>query len=197
MKTITNILCALLVILTAAVSISRAATLTFDDVPKWTQVGDHYASLGVHFSLTDFGVQEGLANGDNGNWGLNGTVGPYFDGFNGVPGYTMMLYFDSPVTGFTMDVSRSNGSSAGDSLTVAGWSGLAVVDSRTITFGPINSWTTISLSGVFDRIAWVGDGVDFHPFGVDNIKFTVVPEPATFTLLVVATVVFLGLRRRA
>ena len=53
-------------------------TLTFDDLPAFTQVGEQYASKGVHFSLGDSGVQEGLANGDPGGWGLNGTNGPYF-----------------------------------------------------------------------------------------------------------------------
>ena len=67
--------------------------------------------------------------------------------------------------------------------------------SRTITFSAINGWTTLSLVGTFDRVEWSGSGVDFHPYGVDNISFAVVPEPSTFSLWIGAGIVLLGHRR--
>jgi hypothetical protein len=177
----------------------HGAILGFDDLPQSANVGDHYASLGVHFSLTDFGVQEGLANGDSGNWGLNGTSGPFFEGFNGSApfseGYSMTLTFDAPVTAFALDVSRSNGSDAGDTFTVSGFLGVSLVDTRTVTLGEINNWTTISLQGACNRVQWSGGGIAFHPYGVDNINFAVVPEPSIFALLIGAGVAFLGLRK--
>ena len=175
---------------------AHGAILTFDDLPQGTMVGDHYASLGVHFGLTDFGVMEGLTNGDSGNWGLDGTSGPFFDGFNGLlpSTYSMTLTFDAPVSSFSLDASRSNGSSSGDTLTVSGFLGATLIETRTVTFGEINNWTTISLHGVFDRVAWSGQGAfEFHPYGVDNVNFVVVPEPSTFALLIGAGVVVVGL----
>ena len=181
----------------ATIQTARAATITFDDVLPQAHVGEHYAPLGVHFGLTDFGVQEGLANGDSGNWSLNGTTGPFFDGFNdsSPSTYSMILTFDTPVTSFSLDAARSNGSTPGDNLVVSGFLGATLVDTRMVTFGEINNWTTISLPGVFDRVQWSGEGVSFHPYGVDNINFAVVPEPSAFALFIVAGVVFIELRK--
>lgn len=90
-------------------------------MPRGVQVGEAYAAHGIHFSLTDAGVQEGLANGDSGGWILNGTSGPGFLGFNNLAPstYAMTVTFDSVVTSFSLDASRAFGSSAGDSFTVS------------------------------------------------------------------------------
>lgn len=179
MKWTSTMLLAISIIQTA-----HGAVLTFDDLPRGTKVGDQYASLGVHFDLSDFGVQEGLANGDSGIWLLDGTSGPFFDGFNGGESstYSMTLTFDAPVSSFSLDASRSNGSLSGDTLTVSGFLGATLIETRTVTFGEINNWTTVSLPGVFDRVMWSGQGLGYHPYGVDNINFTSVPEPSMYAL---------------
>ena len=161
----------IIVALVLAQAMMSAVTLTFDDVPQGAQVGEHYAPLGVHFDLTDFGVQEGLANGDSGNWGLNGTSGPFFDGCNGAsPGtYSMTLTFDAPVTLFSLDASRSNGSDSKDTLSVSGFFGATLVDTKTITFSRINSWANLSLAGTFERVQWSGGGSSFHPYGLTTL----------------------------
>jgi hypothetical protein len=195
MKQQTTYLAALVLVIT--IQITHAATIAFDDVPQSAHVGEHYAPLGVHFGLTDFGVQEGLANGDSGSWGLNGTVGAFFDGFNGgsPSTYSMTLTFDAPVTLFSLDASRSDGSNPSDTLTVSGFLGATLVDTRTITFSTINSWTVLSLAGTFDTVKWSGNGSGFHPYGIDNITFSVVPEPSTFSLLIGAGIMLLRRRR--
>jgi hypothetical protein len=119
---------------------ARADTvLAFDDLPAFQQVGEGYAALGVHFARTDFGVQVGLANGDPGNWGVNGTNGPYFEGFNGSPSYSMTVTLDAPVSGLSLDVSRTNGSQPGDTFTLSVFNGATLLDTQTVVLGQINS----------------------------------------------------------
>src|SRR6266850_5528046 len=77
-------------------------TLTFEDLAAFPtvfqQVGEHYASNGVHFGVGDWGIGAGLSNGDPGNWGLEGTAGPKFVGFNGYYGYGLTSRYDVPVS---------------------------------------------------------------------------------------------------
>jgi len=188
-------------LLTAGFAAAGPIFLTFDDLAFGSQVGNQYLSKGVSFSLTDTGVQEGLANGDSGNWGVNGDNGPYFDGFNGIPSYGTTLTFTTPVSNFSVDSSATNGSQSGDQLTVSAYDGAMLLGSQTITFGPVNTWTTVAMD--FTGITSVtiqGSGAAFHPFGIDNIVYTqgaAVPEPGSAALMLAgASALILGAARR-
>jgi hypothetical protein len=189
-----------LFIMAGGLAVAGPIVLTFDDLSAGSQVGNQYAAYGVSFSLTDTGIQVGLANGDPDNWGVNGDNGPYFDGFNGSPSYGVTLTFSSPVSDFSVDSSRTNGSFAGDQLTVSAYDGGSLLGFQTITFGTVNTWSTASLdfSGI-TSVTIQGSGSAFHPFGIDNIVYTpgapAVPEPASAALVLIGAFALL-LRRR-
>jgi hypothetical protein len=169
-------------------------------------LAEQYAGLGVHFTPTNAGVQDGLANGDAGNWAVDGTNGAFFLGFNGnppdvtgSPSYGDTITFDSSIATLSMDVSRANGSSAGDTFQLQAFAASTLVSSQSITFGAINSWTTVTVAGPgITSVILQGNGVSsFHPFGVDNIVFSAVPEPPTAVLLLSGLIMACaGWRRR-
>jgi hypothetical protein len=174
--------------------------IRFDEFPADNVNGDlpanRYAALGVTFAATDDGsTWGGLSSGDPGNWDLDGTNGSTFSGFNG-DSYSLRMLFSTPATNFSLDVSRSAGSTDGNQFTLEGYFLGGLVDSQTITLAPINTWTTVALSGVIDETRWSGQGDGFHPFGVDNVRWTIVPEPtAIFLALVAAGVAWFSRRR--
>ena len=148
----------------------------------------------------------GLSEGDPENWGLEGTNSPKFLCFNGGnPGYTMDLALATPTTTFKLDVSRSNGSSDGDTFTINAFNGATLLTTQTVTLGPINSWTTVTLSASgINHVTWTSNGSDFHPYGVDNIVFASIAPPIPtqspwamgVVALLIAAFGFLALRRR-
>jgi hypothetical protein len=173
--------------------------IRFDEFPADNINGGlpagRYSSLGVTFVTTDDGsTVGGIANGDPGNWKLNGTNGPIFSGFNG-DSYSLKMLFNILATGFSLDVSRSQGSAAGDTFTLAGYRSGNLVDSKTVTLGDINSWTTVSLNGIVDETRWSGQGINFHPFGVDNVRWSNIPEPSALLLALLCVFVHAGSRR--
>lgn len=167
----------LLVLGLVASSSAQQFVLAFDDLAAPNaQVGESYAPQGVHFALTDTGLQDGTGYTDSGGWGIAGTRGSWFEGFNGNPSYDMTLTFDRPIEGFALDVSRSAGSADGDTFTLSAFQGSTQVDTQMVTLPAINTWATVSSSASgIDRVEWTGNGMAFHPYGVDNIRFTVVP----------------------
>ncbi len=173
--------------------------IRFDEFPADNTGGAlpaaRYSSLGVTFVTTDDGgTIGGIANGDPGNWKLNGTNGPIFSGFNG-DSYSLTMLFNNPATGFSLDVSRSEGSAAGDTFTLAGYRLGSLVDSKTVTLGNINTWTTVLLNGIVDETRWSGQGAGFHPFGVDNVRWTNIPEPSAAVLAMLCVFMQAGSRR--
>ncbi|MBI1923023.1 carboxypeptidase regulatory-like domain-containing protein [Candidatus Poribacteria bacterium] len=153
-----------------------AATISFEEIPPANSnccyLTEEYAHLGIHFITTDDGsIWGGLSNGDPGNWDLEGTNGPAFLGFNG-SSYSLETTFDTPITNFSLDVSRSNGSQAGNTFTLELYHDATLLDSITVTLTDINQWTTVS-STVSDvnRTVWFGTGSGFHPFGIDNVQW--------------------------
>lgn len=191
---------ALVVLAGAAIASAASAdtVLTFDDLPREQHVGEQYAALGAHFSLTDFGVIGGIGEGDPGNWGLMGTNGTAFMGFNGSPSYEMELEFTQDALSCSFDVSRSNGSEAGDGLHIEYWREGLMVLQRDITFGEINEWTTVSYNGeagVIEGIIFEGTGANFHPYGVDNVHYAFVPTPGAAAVLGLAGLGALRRRR--
>jgi hypothetical protein len=178
---------------------AKAGTITFDESPA-TNNGSAYSAtiLGVTFSATNAGVWNGISNGDPGAWGLQGTNGNQFLGFNGDP-YSETLTFVSPVDSFSADFASSGGSSDG-TITLSAFNGSTLLGSTTGTLGSINTWSTLSLSlpGI-NTITWSGAGTGFHPYGVDNINFTSspVPEAGSLTLFGLGLVLLISARAHA
>ena len=148
-----------------------ATTINFEGL---SAVGNAYNGLGISFNPSSQNVYQGMSNGeDPGNWGLEGTNGPYFLSFNGGnPGYTMELTFTVPQSSISLDVSRSMGSSPGQTFTLNAFNGATLLHTKTVTLGDINSWSTVSITAPdFNRVTWDSAGTVFHPYGVDNLIF--------------------------
>jgi hypothetical protein len=158
-----------------------AAEISFDELPPVNRndapLREEYAHLGVHFVTTDDGsVWSGLSAGDPGGWSLEGTNGTAFVGFNGAS-YALRVLFDGPVREVQIDVARSAGSRAGDAFALRGYREGAMVEEVQAVLGAINAWSTLALAEEVDEVEWVGVGVARrHPFGVDNLRWTVEPE---------------------
>ena len=137
-------------------------------------VGTTYSAVGVTFAPNTQDVCMGLSNGDPGNWGLEGTNSAKFLCFNGGnPGYSMDVTLATPANSVSLDVSRSNGSQAGDTFTVNALNGATLLSTQTVTLGPINTWTTITLTAAgINHLTWTGNGADFHPYGIENLVLT-------------------------
>jgi len=163
-----------------ALAPAAAEEISFDKVPPANAssptLREEYAALGAHFVTSDDGsLWSGLSAGDPGGWGLEGTSGHAFLGFNG-RSYGASVHFDEPVREVALDVARSSGSRAGDSFTLRGWRDGAVVEELGVVLGEVNAWTTLALAQQVDRIEWVGTGVrPFHPFGVDHLRWSAEP----------------------
>ena len=104
------------------------------------------------------------------------------------------MEFETDVTAFSMDISRSNGSSAGQTFAIDFFDDGGLVGSDFITLGDINVWSEISFLGVFDEIQFLGSQNGFSPFGIDDIQFVKVPAPGALCLLGLAGLI--GTRRR-
>lgn len=148
----------------SAGALAAGQTITFGEDP--TSDTSQYVAIGVTFGGGSCCINEGISNGDSGNWGLEGTNDPYFLGFNGP--YTEDVTLDESVASVSLDVSRSNGSTDGD-VTLEALLGTTVVDTANAVLGDINTWSTLTVTGPMDGFRITGNGTDFHPFGVDNI----------------------------
>jgi hypothetical protein len=170
-----------------AASSASATVITFDETPaanNGTPLSGAYGATGASFSATNTGIWAGIGDGDPGGWGLQGTNGSDFLGFNGSHGYTETVSFATAISSFSADFARSGGSSDG-TITLQAYNGVTLLGSTTATLGAVNSWSTLSLQySSITSIAWTGTGTGFHPYGVDNLVFAAapVPEPATLCL---------------
>jgi hypothetical protein len=154
------------------VTAGHAATINFDEFPPSNGaalLGEQYADMGIHFIPGDDGsVWAGIGGGDPGKWGMEGTNGTAFVGFNG-PSYLLGALFDALVDDVAIDVSSAKGSSMGDTFTLVGFVEGAIVDEVTVTLEGPNVWQTVALTQSVDEIQLFGSGASFHPFGVDNL----------------------------
>ncbi len=196
MYTISTIIIASLACVSAA---GTGLQITFDEFDasndNFAGLSNEYASLGVNFVTSDDGaIWDGTLGGDPGNWMITGTNGDQFMGFNG-DAYGATMLFDDNLSFLQLDTSRSNGSQEGDSMMIEAYLDGMLVDSDMVVFGDsLDVWTTLTLSGDFDTVVISGQGTDFHPFGVDNIAWRLVPAPSSITMLAAAGLI--GTRRR-
>jgi hypothetical protein len=204
-KALCSLALACLFTITVAGAVSNAATITFDEFAATNNnvaIQNEYSGLGVTFGIDNSGTWGGMTNGDPGNWGLNGTNGPAFLGNNGrnnAHTYITTIFFTTPVSSVTFDVSRSNGSTAGQTLKWFAYAGATLLGSATVTLGSINEWTQISLNFAgIDEVVLEGSSVAFSPYGIDNLQFgtAAVPEPLTLWLLGAGLICLAGLSRR-
>lgn len=167
----------LLACLPLFVAAAGAEQISFDEVPaanaNTPALADEYAHLGAHFVATDDGsVWSGISAGDPGGWGLEGTNGTNFVGFNGAS-YGLSVVFDSKVHGLALDVARSAGSRPGDGFVLRGYRDGSLVEEVSLALGDVNAWSTVELVEEVDAVAWMGTGTRRHPFGVDNLRWSV------------------------
>jgi hypothetical protein len=156
-----------------------AGEINFDEVSAANDnasvLAEEYAHLGAHFVATDDGsVWSGVSAGDPGGWGLEGTQGSNFAGFNGAS-YGLGIGFDDPIRDFELDVARSLGSRAGDAFLLRGYRDGAMVEEVSLALGDVNVWSSVALAEEVDAVSWVGVGTGTrrHPFGVDNLRWRV------------------------
>lgn len=190
------------ILLVSITATANAYVITFDEIVpangNFDFLTEEYAALGIHFVTTDDGsIMGGISAGDPGNWDLEGTNGPAFLGFNGLS-YSLTANFDAAMGLVSLDVSRSAGSSTGDTFTLDAYSGYTLVGTQTVTLGPINTWSTASIAAAgIDSILMSGAGAGFHPFGVDNLVFNpAIPAPGALLLAVVGAGIVTNLRKR-
>jgi hypothetical protein len=190
----------LAILLLLSGQIASGTTITFDEFAADNVNGPipagRYAYLGVTFTGTDDGsTWGGISNGDPGSWNLEGTNGPIFSGYNG-SSYAMTLTSGGLFAGASLDVSRSDGSSSSDTFTLEGYVNSILTETVTVPLNTINVWTTVSLATNIDEVRWQGAGTDFHPYGIDNLIFTVVPEPSSFVFASIGLLGLLGYFRQ-
>jgi hypothetical protein len=164
----------------AALAISLPALaqqIDFDDLPATNDsqplISEEYAHLGVHFRATDDGATwDGMSAGDPGGFGLEGSRGTRFLGFDGTA-YSMAVRFDQPVQGFELDVARASGAFPFfmDYFQVSGFLDNQLVETKSVFFGSVGAWKTVGLASEVDRVVWFGTGLLGHRYGVDALRW--------------------------
>jgi hypothetical protein len=172
MRTWLNVLCIGIVVIALGGN-AAADVIAFDDA--YAVLGDGGDPNAFYtnpvFGGSYFGLVGGLGNGDPGNWDLEGTNGSAFLGTNS--GYDGSMLFAAHLSEISLDVSRSAGSSAGQTFAIEYYSAGTMVGSELVTLGDINVWTTLSFNAAaFDEVRWQGSANGFSPFGIDNVVFT-------------------------
>jgi hypothetical protein len=168
-------------VLGAALAISPPAPaeqIDFDDLPaanKSSQLISEldYVHLGVRFRPTDDGATwDGVSADDPGGFGLEGSRGTRFLGFDGTA-YSMAVDFDDPVTGFELDVARAVGAFPyfWDMFEVTGFLDGNRVETQAVFFGAVGEWKTVTLSAEVNRVVWFGTGLLGHRYGVDALRW--------------------------
>jgi len=194
------------ILLLTALQPALAASITFDEFPannSNSALTGLYSPLGVSFGGGNSGIWNGLSAGDPGNWAIEGSNGTAFlgnNGFNNGGSYVTSIHFETLMSDVSFDVSRSNGSNPGQSLTASAYNNsTGLISSQTIVLGAVNSWTSMAFGhGSISSLIITGSTSGFSPFGLDNLQFsntllsgidireievTAIPEPETYALM--------------
>ncbi len=183
------------VLLFATLPGAYATTITFDEFPAGNNsvaITNLYSNLGVTFGSDNSGIWGGLSKGNPGLWGLEGTNGPQFLGNGGSNNgftYVTSIFFSTPVSEVSFDVSRGFGSTLGQTVTASAYSDAALVSSTIFLLGDVNQWSTFIFGfGGIDKLIIKSSNVNsfFTPYGIDNLQFVsgpTVPEPGSLLLL--------------
>lgn len=181
---------------------AHATVITFDEIAASNSnspLTNEYAFEGVTFGSDNSGIWGGIGEGDPGNWGVAGTNGTQFLGNNGVVNgntYVTTISFATGESLISFDTSRTNGSSAGQTLLVNAYAGATLVSSQSITQGNIGDWTSVSVGGSgITSLVLTGSASGFSPYAIDNLNVTAVPEPASMALMA-AGLGLIGVARR-
>jgi hypothetical protein len=149
---------------------------------------------GLTISGTYFGVAEGVANGDTGAWGADGTDGPAFLGTDTGVSNLLTFQFDSAKEEVRLDVGVGNGDS--DTFTVSSFLAGSPVGSEVLfitdDLNGSGTWATATLTGLFDEVRVTP--TTGAAFGVDDVQY--VPEPSTVLGLLMGSGLLSRLARR-
>lgn len=154
-----------------------AEQIDFDDLPAANDslqlISDEYAHLGAHFRAIDDGATwDGTSAGDPGGFGLDGSRGANFLGFDG-PGYAIAINFDGPVRNFQLDMARAAGAPPFflDQFQLSGFFEGRLVETKAGFFGALGEWKTLALGSEVDRVVWFGTGLRGHRYAVDALSW--------------------------
>ncbi|MBT3374776.1 MAG: hypothetical protein HN406_04215, partial [Lentisphaerae bacterium] len=139
-----------------------------------------------------WGIVVGIGNGDPGNWGLEGTNGSDFWGFNNSSGRAGSLVYSTDQSSFSMDISGGSGAGAGSSFLVEFLDDSVVVGSQTVMTEAKNDWQTVSFEGTFDAVQWDRSGGSVWAYGIDNISASTGGGPALGNLILNAGITATG-----
>jgi hypothetical protein len=182
--------------------VAGPAVITFNEFPAMNNnqpLTTAYAGVGVTFDNRNSGTWGGLANGNPGNWAVNGVSGPQFLGINGVNDgdtYAESFFFAAGQSSVSFDASRTEGSSEGQTLTADAYNSLNnLVATETITLGDINEWSLFTLDASdIVRVDTDGSADGFSPYGISDLEYnTVNAVPDQASTLVLASLSGLSL----
>lgn len=157
---------------------ATAVTISFDEYAANNSnaaITNRYAPLGVTFGGDNSGIWSGQSQGDPGNWAIEGSNRSAFLGNNGINNgnaYVTSINFSGLMSNVSFDVSRSNGSNAGQSLIASTYQDATLLSSQSIVLGGINSWISVAFGiGSITSLVITGSATGFSPYGIDNLQF--------------------------
>lgn len=196
MKRAAGILLLILWALPCEAQVNLSTVVAFDDA--YSSLGESgnpatfYQASGVTFSGNYLGIVGGKGNGDPGNWDLFGTNGTAFLGNNSGAGSSITINLASAVNFISFDVGVAFGwqisFSAIDYLSGSQVSTFSFSMTDTSGGNEIGTWQTVTFSGAatFNKVTlqMLSSNNGGFAYGVDNIRFTPVPEPALYATTV-------------